>query len=206
MKKLSTLLILLFAVIRVNAQLDFGVKAGISSSSVSMDDVQLHDTMSIENIGDGLVGIHFGGFLRAELAGFFVQPELLFTSTGGKVAIRDLLENKIEEVKKQRFNKIDVPIIVGKKIGPLRLGLGPVASIMISSKSELLDTENYEEKFKNAMWGFQVGVGLDVSSFGVDMRYEGSLSKYGESITVRGEEFKTDTRVSQLLLSLSYNF
>ncbi len=208
MRKLIPLLLFVFAAISVNAQLDieYGVKGGLSSSSISMDNVKLGDTMTIENVGEAMVGIHFGGFLRVEVLGFFVQPELLFSSNGGKVAVKDLRTTNPAEIKNQRFNKIDIPIIVGKKLGPVRLGVGPVAGIMISSKSDLLDVDSYEEKFKSAVWGFQAGVGLNVSKLGVDLRYEGSLSKYGESITVRGIEFPTDTRTSQLLLSVSYSF
>jgi hypothetical protein len=56
-----------------------------------------------------------------------------------------------------------------------------MASFKLSSTatSEELKTysSNVGESFKNAAYGYQVGGGVDVGSFSVDLRYEGSLSE-----------------------------
>ena len=51
-------------------------------------------------------------------------------------------------------------------------------------------------------WGFQAGIGLDISKLSLDARYEGSLSRLGESFSVGGADFPLDARPSQWIISL----
>ena len=55
-------------------------------------------------------------------------------------------------------------------------------------------------------WGFQAGLGVDVSKFSLDVRYEGSLSKLGESFSVGGNDFALDARPTQWIISLGFWF
>lgn len=191
-----------------NAQLfKLGVKAGISSSRIKFDTKTLNngtDDYEIKS-GDALVGMHFGLVSRVQLLGLFVQPELYFSSTGGDVKIKNITKNT-ETIKKQKFSRIDIPVIVGWKFGPARVGLGPVASIIVSDKSALKDYTGYEEQFNKATFGYQVGVGLDLWKLGVDLRYEGSLSKLGDGVKLGGQTRSFDSRNSQLLASVSLYF
>jgi hypothetical protein len=38
----------------------------------------------------------------------------------------------------------------------------------------------------------------------IDLKYEGSLSKFGDNIATSGQNFVTDARPSQWLLSIGY--
>ena len=82
-----------------------------------------------------MVGFHFGLFGRIKIANFFVQPELLFTSSGGQVKVQDITSNT-ETIKNQTYNKIDIPVLAGLKFGPARIEVGPVASFMLITKIE----------------------------------------------------------------------
>jgi hypothetical protein len=188
-----------------NAQLfKFGVKAGISSSRVKFSQVDLGNN-HVAKEGGAITGMHFGLVSRVQLLGFFVQPELYFSSTGGDIKIVDQ-STSIEAVKTQKFNKIDIPVLVGWKFGPARIGFGPVASIVISDKAVLEDYTGEKEQFNKATFGYQVGVGLDIWKFGFDLRYEGNLSKLGDGVKVLGQERSFDSRNPQLLASIAYYF
>lgn len=192
-----------------NAQpFKFGIKAGLSSSKVKFDDLAFtgQDGKAYEAVsGNSLVGMHFGIVSRVQLLGLFVQPEIYFASTGGDVKIKDVAANT-ETIKKQKFSRIDIPVLVGWKFGPARVGLGPVASIIISDKAVLKDYTGYEEQFNKATYGYQVGVGLDLWKLGVDLRYEGSLSKLGDGVKIGSQTRSFDSRNSQFLASVSYYF
>ncbi len=192
-----------------NAQLfKLGVKAGISSSKVKFDNLDFvgDDGRSYQAVsGNSLVGMHFGLVSRVQLLGLFVQPEIYFSSTGGDVKIRDIAAST-ETVKKQKFSRIDIPVLVGWKFGPARVGVGPVASIIIADKAVLKEYTGYEEQFNKATFGYQVGVGLDLWKLGVDLRYEGSLSKLGDGVKIGGETRSFDSRNSQVLASVSLYF
>jgi len=220
---MKKLLLLAFAVMSVslsNAQfLRFGVKGGVSSTNVKFDKTTLNDITTTQGVkdfivdqGDSKMGIHLGFFSRIQIVGLFIQPELLFTHSQGEVVLSEtngiVISNEI-----QKFNKIDVPVLVGWKFGPARLGFGPVASIMMSEKDGLKDrlgdltNTSVESNFKKATFGYQVGFGLDIlKKITLDIRYEGNLSKLGSGITLGGEEFKFDQRNPQFLFSAGIFF
>ena len=146
---------------------------------------------------------------RSTILKLYVLPELLFTSTGGEVEVTEFFTNgddAITKIKEQSFNKIDIPIMVGYKVGPLRLQVGPIASIVVSNKSALKDYD-IEEEFNGATWGYQAGLGLDIGKkITIDVKYEGSLSKLANGINISGQSFDFDSRSSQIVASLGFFF
>jgi hypothetical protein len=188
--------------------LKFGICAGLSSSSVKFSDVTNVVSGSQQyNIvaGNALVGFHFGLFGRIKIANLFVQPELLFTSSGGQVKLEQA--NQPDVIKNQTFNKIDVPVLAGLKFGPARIEVGPVASFLLSKKSNLFDASAYTDDYKKATIGYQAGVGLDIlKTVTVDLKYEGSLSRLGNGINVGGTAYPFSSRNSQIILSLGLFF
>ncbi len=198
-----SLLLLIFSAGQSFGQIKLGLRAGISSSNVKVDDVVKIGSEEYKlKSGDPKVGFHFGLVSRIQLFNLFVQPELLFTSSGGDVKVTDI--NGFTTVKEQKYNKLDIPVLAGIKFGPARIEVGPVASVLLSSKSELFD--NGKETMKNATIGYQAGVGLDISRLAIDLKYEGNLSKLGDGVKIGGDEYNFDTRNSQLILSLGFFF
>jgi hypothetical protein len=215
MKKLIICSIYLLFVFGVNAQIKFGLKGGVNFSTIKMDEIIKITTnteeYSLEGLSERTLGFHGGLMLRVTFFGAFVQPELLFTSTGGEVTITDIYDynpgKPHEWTEKLEFNKLDIPVLVGYKFGPVRLQLGPVASIIIDSKADIFDKSGYEEKYKNATFGYQAGLGIDIlKKITFDFRFEGNMSKLGDTISIGGEDFNFDTRPSQLILSLGIFF
>ena len=209
MKKVFLLLIVISLFATANAQIKFGVKGGISSSTIKMDDiitVQGVEEYSLEGLKTASVGFHAGLMTRITFFGVFIQPELYFSSTGGEVEVTYILPN-VTSIKTMEFKKLDIPVLVGIKFGPARINAGPVASIIIDSKADLIETAGYEEKFKGASFGYQAGVGLDLlKTISLDIRYEGNLSKLGDGVNIGGEDFEFDSRNPQFIFSLGIFF
>lgn len=144
--------------------------------------------------------------------GFFVQPELLFSRSQGEVMLMDItLNNAYNQM--QKFNKFDIPVIIGWKFGPARVGFGPVATILISEndglKDKLADLTNQTDKnnFKSATFGYQVGVGVDIlKTLTIGLKYKGNLSKLGTGITLGGTEYSFDQRNPQIIMSVGLFF
>jgi hypothetical protein len=210
MKRIIGLLLIITALNSgLQAQfLKFGICAGLSSSSVKFNDVtNIVSGSTSYNIvaSKALVGYHFGLFSRIKIVNLFIQPELLFTSSGGQVKIQEA--GKPDVLKDQKFNKIDIPVLVGLKFGPARIEAGPLASFMLSQKSNFLDATAYTADFKKAAIGYQAGVGLDFfKTVTLDFKYEGSLSRLGSGITVGGTSYPFSSRNSQLILSIGLFF
>jgi len=218
MKKLIIILLAVMAFNIANAQfLRFGFKAGVSSTNVKFDDIKnIESSDGLKEYaikqGDSKMGFHAGLYGRIQLLGLFVQPELLFTHSQGEVVLADVTASQLY-TETQKFNKIDIPVIVGWKFGPARIGVGPVASFMLSESDGLKDklssisTEATENNFRKATFGYQIGVGLDIlKKITLDVRYEGNLSKLGNGITLGGKDYKFDQRNPQFIFSAGIFF
>ncbi len=143
------------------AQIDFGIKGGLNISNVKASEI-LTDDYRMNPAASGNLGYHVGGFLRASLAGIFIQPELYFSSIASEYTVEDISgAGTAEQLVKQKIGRLDIPVLVGVKLGTFRLGLGPVGSITLSDQSDLTDITGYEATFKSATFGYQLGAGLD---------------------------------------------
>lgn len=214
MKK-SILFLILFAgiIASSNAQIiSFGIKGGLNYSKMKFDEIS-NITVAAKNYNlmedESFQGFHIGVMSRLKVLNLYVQPELLFNTTGGKVLIEEVQgTTTVNTVKQVKYNKLDLPVMVGMKFGPARVNLGPVASVVLSSDSEISDIiPEMETMSKGATIGYQVGVGLDIlKKLTFDLRYEGGLSKLGDKLTVAGQNYAFDSRDSKILVSLGFLF
>jgi hypothetical protein len=208
MKKLLVVVVAALLAVPAFSQLNWGIKGGLSSNNLSIDqtiDLSSGGTLLLEQVKEASYGFHGGIFLRLTVLGIYVQPEILFTSSENKIKITE--PGAVSEIRSQQFNKLDIPVMVGFKLGPLRINGGPAATIKISSPKELFDTANYENLYKSATFGYQAGVGVDIlKKLTLDLRYEGNLNQFGNELTVGGVPFELDQRSSAIILSLGLIF
>ncbi|MDF1572569.1 MAG: porin family protein [Bacteroidales bacterium] len=211
MKKIAFISIaVLFLSLSAQAQLfQFGIKGGINFSTLQMDDIKgISDGSQVYDLvtGESVTGYQVGLMSRVNVAMFFVQPELYFNTTGGMV--EQVVQNGANELLEVKFNRIDIPLLVGVKVGPARINAGPVGSAMINSVNELKSiSQDLETLTGGLTWGYQAGVGIDLfKKLAIDLRYEGSLSKYGDSFTVNGADYALDARPTQVIFTVGYWF
>lgn len=215
MKRAIILFSIVGASLAANAQfLRFGVKGGVSSTNVKFDKTTITDGVKqyVVEQGDAKLGMHLGLFARIQVMGLYVQPELLFSRSQGEVVLNDISASQVF-TETQKFNKVDIPVIVGWKFGPARVGLGPVATVLVSENDGLKDklsdltSQTVKNNFKTATFGYQVGVGLDIlKKITLDLKYEGNLSKLGSGITLGSTNYSFDQRNPQLIFSLGVFF
>jgi len=211
MKKLILIVVVSFFLTQAaDAQLfKYGLKAGVGFSSLSIEEVTgitgasgAYDLLT----GDGVVGYHVGVQTRIKIAMAFIQPEVIFNAGGGTVKMIET--NGAEEIMNINFSRVDVPVLVGVKFGPARLGAGPVGSYVINETNDLIDINPAYEIFTKSMtWGFQAGIGFDLlKKVTLDARYEGSLSKLGNTLDIGSQTFSLDARPKQWVISLGVWF
>lgn len=200
------ILILFLGVLAIPSQAQFfqlGIRGGVSSYNVSYRDFTNLSNISIESNSE--LGMHLGFYTRVQLLGFYVQPELLYTRTGSSITTRNF-NNNVNTTSDLMFQRIDLPVLVGKRFfGIVRANAGPIFSSLI--RADLTESNirnNISNAYADNTVGFQVGVGLDVWKLLIDLKYEGSLGRFGESIVASGQSFTTDARPSQWLLSVGY--
>jgi len=210
MKKLIFIAVAAFFLVQTsNAQLfNWGIKGGIGFSSLSINDITgISDGTDVYDLvtGDGVMGYHVGVQTRINIAMIYVQPEIYWNAGGG--TLEQVMDGGTTEILEVKFNRIDVPLLVGAKLGPVRLNIGPVGSYVINETNEGSTGDFDYELYVDAMnWGWQGGIGVDLSKLSVDVRYEGSLSDLSDSLPDALQEYNMDPRPSQWIISLGYWF
>ena len=217
MKRLIIILALLLPVTFIaNAQLKFGVKGGITSTSIKVDDViQIDNQDEFDQLvvkgKNAKVGFQGGVFARLTIVKLYIQPELLFTSTSGEIEVSAIggTQDGITKIREQKFRQIDFPIMVGYKAGPLRLQAGPVGTIMLSSDPalDMFEDISVKEEFNGATWGYQVGIGFDLfKKVTIDVKYEGNLSKLADGVNIGEQNYNFDSRNNQFVANIGIFF
>jgi hypothetical protein len=202
MKKLSFIILLgLITSVSSFAQFKFGVRGGVNFNNISLNQ-SANEPIQIRY--EKGMGFHFGATSQLQISSFFIQPELIFSTVKHDVTVDDIREGGLPEIGKQSFTKMDIPLVIGFKSGNFKIGAGPVGTMMLGSKSELLD--RYEMKKKTATWGYQLGAGFDFERFNIELRYEGNLSGLGSGIKIGNTIYDFDERTNQVILSTAFYF
>jgi hypothetical protein len=192
MKKLFTLTLLLFFIgLSAEAQIfTIGPKLGISNTTLS-----LKENAEKYQSGEAKYSYHGGVFARIKITGFYIQPEAYFNSVNGEYT--DATDPNDIKTLEFNQNKIDMPILFGWKMGPLRINAGPVASFNLDDEVDTSSTNSAVSEYKSAVFAYQAGIGVDISKLIIDLRYEGNLSNQAVLGSNEG-----NVRVNQIMLSV----
>ncbi|MEP6646194.1 MAG: hypothetical protein ABJC12_03830 [Saprospiraceae bacterium] len=211
--KLFTLVfILILTGTLVKAQVSPGIKFGLSTPDIRPKDFIVTDGHGVQYyhifVQNARYGVHAGAFIQMQLGGFFIQPEILYNSSTIDYRLDSLFHSDTgTAIIRDSYKNLDFPLMLGLKVGVVRIGGGPVAHIQLNSNSLF---GNYAHEFQNFFdaltWGYQAGVGLDLWKIHLDARYEGNFSKLGDYITFFGQKFDFDTKNNRLIASIGFSF
>jgi len=204
MKKLFVIVLAAFIALPAISQLNFGLKLGASTATVPKYDIST-GTNNIEALKDAAWGFQGGAFLRLGLGPIFVQPEVVFATNSYEYNVTTVSGT---DILKQNYNRLEVPVLLGIKLGPLHVNAGPSATIQIGSPKALINDPDFGDMYRSATFGYQAGLGLDIfKKLVVDARYNGSLSgKFGDSVTIGSQTFNLDSRQPSFTLSVGLMF
>lgn len=200
MKKIIISCLFLITSVVAFAQLPsftLGIKGGVNYSTLK--------TKSDLTDANSILGYQVGAWTRLGFAGMYLQPELYLGSKGNKfIKVQQENGNEVEANGKVRFTSLDLPILLGTKIGPSKLNIhfmaGPVISFIVdknttfdSAYQGITDFRDY----KDQALGLQAGAGIDAGNLSVDLRYEAGLTNISRSD-------KYDQKQNLFHLSLGY--
>jgi hypothetical protein len=188
MKKLFLIAVLLLSVSLTYAQFNFGIKAGYNSSlSFSNVSSVTNGTYNLNSVQNELWNdFHAGLFARVGLGKkLYIQPELLYNiqKKNYNLTIQDAISGQVTLNKIANINTVEVPILVGYKlldlkILNLRAFAGPDIKFNAGSSLEFnkitsgnFDTKSLVSDIKAANLGLQIGAGVDVLMFALDVKY-----------------------------------
>ncbi len=195
-----------------------GIKGGVNLSQLKTGSFIRNGQYDGQVLGENLSqswesrnGYTGGVFMRFGRT-LFLQPEILYSGRGGTYNVQVLGPNGqpvgAPQQVKVNINTIDVPILVGLKLGPLRAHAGPMASYLINANEGLRDAirrhtaNGVDDTFNSAVWGYQIGGGLSLGNVTIDVRYENGLSNLRKNqVAQNGNPFTQRTQGYQATLA-----
>lgn len=159
---------------------NLGLKAGLNFAKLESN------FASDEN----RLGYQAGAWARVGVAGFYVQPEAYLAGKGGEFKSEGM-DGGVSAEGKVRFTTLDVPVLLGTKVGlgpvNVRFMAGPVVSFVLDknlSGNDVLAAYR-SDSYKDQNWGAQFGAGVDISSVTLDLRYEAGLTDVSDNDALR---------------------
>jgi hypothetical protein len=205
MKNLILAIFCLLATNTVHAQFfSLGLKAGLNTQINEQDDITIGNGGG-PSLNFGLDGRNFGtqigGYMRFGNK-FFVQPEVLFNSNKVDYKIGESGVGNV--IKNEKYQYLDIPVLMGVKLGPVRLQAGPVGHYFLNATSELTDFDGYEAKFKQMTWGWQGGLNVGFKRISLDFRYEGNFSKQADHLTFFGDQYNFGDTPARFIVGVNF--
>ncbi|SEM06830.1 Outer membrane protein beta-barrel domain-containing protein [bacterium A37T11] len=151
--------------------IQFGIKGALNFSSIpSSKDLLSSDTRT---------GYQAGFYARFGAVGLHFQPELYLTGKSADAKFKD--ENGGEATAKVTFTSLDLPLLLGTRIGlgPIgfRIQAGPVVSFLTNKGiGDAFKNVMHTDQYKNQAWAITGGIGVDIGKLRADLRYEHGLS------------------------------
>lgn len=184
----------------------YGLKAGVNYTMggpiTGIDSGEGYFAETVE--ASGSVGFHGGVFLEIGFNRFFVRPEVVYAT----------LETEYDfpiQPSTYAVERFSMPLLVGyNAYGPLDIYAGPVYSNVMNAT---LEGEEFLNPIivQNSPINAQVGAKVEFGRFGLDIRYEHSLSTAEElSLDIENADYGinkatfNDARLNQIIVSIIF--
>ena len=182
-----------------------GIKGGVNLAQLKTEGLTYRGVSYVidENL-KGKTGYVAGVYMRLGRK-FFVQPEFLVSYKNGSIDLPKSISTSSLQLD-INYSSIDLPILLGYRLGPVHVMAGPVASYSITSNGSIADA--IREKFptvkdavSQAYFSYTAGGGIDLLGFTLDLRYEGNITDLSKTIPLpEGVNFSQKASLWQLTL------
>lgn len=203
------LLFFSLVVLSVQSQAQFkalGLKTGVNyGESVIKETFNSNGTDFTYATHEADVAIAWGIFARAKFLHFFFQPELMASNHQTKMKLSSVTFDSIISMKQ---NRVDIPLLVGySRKDRVRAFMGPVYTRNIENGvfTEKFLFEELRTIFQGGTWGYQLGFGFDMGRLCLDARYETSLGRISNQVTIKNRDFQFDHRMNTVQVTLGWD-
>jgi hypothetical protein len=148
------------------------------------------------------------GRFKIKLIGLFVQPELVYNTRGYNFEIKEPNSGETINLKQQAYY-IDVPVLVGlKMLKFLRVYAGPNFQYLLKNEITGIDEvkalaiDFKKTGMKKASTGVQIGFGLDLLKFRIDVKYDFNPTDMGSPFSYQSQAQSIKT--SLITIQLGY--
>jgi len=198
-----------------NAQLSFGVKAGLSPEAKPQTPFCIinRDKPQNEFLFNSEV-VHYsptlGVFARLDRGHYWFSIEFLTYSWKEKYSVNYSYESPVKSEAntnlEERKRVLEVPISIGVTLGKVQISSGFSGIYTLKETSQLSSLAGFnssEKKFKPA---WHSGVGINLSPFLIDLRYTQFFENYGQDRSVNNWDLTLDNARTKVMASISLKF
>ena len=209
----NSILILLLLIgfsIHSNAQRVFGIKSSIGVSLAQNEKTFVGEVFDyinheVEYQGTNIIK-SVGVFGQDKFGYLYARGELSYTSFTQEYNVRSFVQfGQAPRDIYESFDFIDFQLMGGLTQNNFRLGVGPVAHILVGHETGLDFISGYNDSLRGITFGFTTAVGLDAGRFHLDVRYENNFRTVGQHINygTRNSGFRNKPHVVNLTLGIS---
>ncbi len=182
MKKLSLLIVAVLMSGLMYGQFHIGPQIGYTSSNLSLKG---------SDIGNGLRNNFLAGVFMRIGKKIYVQPELNYLVEGSVLKYPSLKSGVTPVEQNIKVKTIQIPLslgwrIINLKIVKVRLSAGATVNFTSNTTIDTKDPDNSigqgllspltNADFKKSHWQYQVGAGVDILMFAIDVKYYGKIT------------------------------
>ncbi len=204
MKKVFFIVVIMFVAGSMFGQFTFGPQIGYTASNLTVDKSEV-----VNNLKSNFL---IGAFARFGKK-IYVQPEINWLTQGSILQYPSLSNpNPVEQ--EIKLSTIQVPVSIGwriinLKVVNIRIYGGVSANFVLNTT---INTKNGDgsdyllpSDFNNVQWQWQLGAGVDVFMFAIDVRYFGGINNImTKDITIDSETRSISSKSNLFQVTLGW--
>jgi len=205
----ALLLTLTFGTI-TNAQTNFGVQSSVGVTLAPNETTFVGEFFDYINHevtykGSNIVK-SYGVFAQKEFGFLYGRAELAYTHYKQEFDVRSFVQfGQGTRTFYENFGFLDFQVMAGVKKDNIRLGVGPVAHILLSHDPALDIISGYSDNLRNVTFGFTTGIGIDAGRFHLDLRYVNNFTTIGDHIIYGTRNAGFDVKPHQVNFTLGFS-
>ncbi|OXB24695.1 hypothetical protein B0A80_04550 [Flavobacterium tructae] len=135
-------------------------------------------------------GFFGGAMARFDFKRFFIQNEILYSEKSSKIERTASLPSK-----NLKWRSLEMPLVIGYKIIDQSMlnvrvfGGGIYSYVLDENISSVNQLKTAYGKFNKSNIGYQVGAGIEISKFTLDVTYQGGLNNISKEFSSKPNSF-----------------
>lgn len=196
----------LFSLQAFSGDSKFGFILGMSTGSPSIStEVKGNQYIITKNkIND--FGFHMGVFGEVAFTTFFIQPEVLLSTLSNRYSIEKAGTTMVSTIKNDQSINAEIPVLMGIKVGPFKIQIGPQARFLLTNASQVFDYTGYESQFNEASFSLLQGLGLSFEKFQCNILYEWGISSITKNISFDNKISYIGLKANQAVFNVGFVF
>ena len=184
-----------------------GIKGGVNMAELKTEGLTYNGLGNyvVENL-NAKTGYVAGAYMRLGRK-IYIEPELLVSYKNGSINVLKSLSTQSLQLD-IKYVSLDVPILIGYRLGPLHVMAGPVASYSLNSDNTISEAiganlGSLQAATTKAYFSYTAGAGIDLLGLTLDVRYEGNFTDLSKTIPLpQGVNFSQKASLWQATLGM----